>query len=189
MSLMLFDFLRKTDMRTMARFLAALLLVSLYGCAVASTKGPGMTLTYGNGKLGTLILVDQARTSDGGEFPTPGGLGPDKHPLRGGKTMGAAPDNRPVPQWVEFTWKEFPYPSNADDLPLGPVQHARISVSDRVPADVVAEVIRSKQTAKTRDETLRLWLNFVWQRDGIAFGWQQYRGCCTLLRSGGDHVD
>ena len=169
------------------------ILCMLNACAAPAPKGPGMIVSFGNGIAGTKVLVDDARSEDGIAFPNPGSLAPQSRPGQGKKVMGAAPDGRPLPQWVEFSWIELPYESThvrtKEELDAVPVRRARISVSERVPADVVAEVMRGNQMRKTGDEALHLWLNFVWQRDGIAFGWQQYRGCCTLLRSGGDQLD
>lgn len=157
----------------------------LNACASATPAGPGMTVRFGNGIIGTSVLIDNARSADGSAFPNPGSLAPEAQPLRGGKVMGAAPDRRSLPQWVEFSWIELPYESTVvrtkAELDAVPVHRARVAVSERVPAEVVAAV------AGTKDRSL--WLSFVWQRKGIAFQWEERSGCCNVLRSGGDHIE
>ncbi|WP_139143012.1 hypothetical protein, partial [Janthinobacterium sp. HH106] len=85
-------------------FLAAIALCA--ACSVTrSQDGPGMIVTFSNGIKGKKVDVLRARTANGVFFPTPGSLGPDKNPMTGGATMGAAPDGRELPQWVEFEWQ------------------------------------------------------------------------------------
>ena len=64
-----------------------------------------MIATFSNGIKGKEVDVLRARTANRTFFPTPGSLGPDKNPMTGGATMGAAPDGRELPQWVEFEWQ------------------------------------------------------------------------------------
>lgn len=167
--------------------------------------GPGMTVTFDNVIKGKKIDVLSAKTANGAPFVTPGSLSPvmRANPLLGGKTMGAAPDGRELPEWVEFEWTEWPYPS--PQQPTDPValqawndrvdylsrtlphQRARVAVRSRVPQDVVDEVLASnKRTAPKALPDHSLWVYFLWHETGIKFRWSLEQGCCNVLRAGGD---
>lgn len=119
--------------------------------------------------------------------------------------MGAAPDGRDLPEWVEFKWKEWPYPYPAkpsDPVALHawsdqvhamsrslPIKHARVPVKSRVPKDVVDEVLASNRKAvpgTLPDEML--WVYFIWYETGIKFRWSLEQGCCKVLKAGGDDL-
>ena len=168
-------------------------------------EGPGMTVTFNNVIKGKKVDVLRAKTSNGVPFPTPGSLGPHQNPMPGGATMGAAPDGRELPEWVEFEWTEWPYPSppkptdpvalqewnDRVDLLIRTLPHkrARVAVRSRVPQDVVDEVLASNKRAAAGalpDEGL--WVYFIWYETGIKFRWSLERGCCKVLRAGGDEL-
>jgi hypothetical protein len=170
-------------------------------------EGPGMTVTFNNVIKGKKVDVLRAKTSNGVPFVTPGSLGSDRspNPMTGGKTSGAAPDGRELPEWVEFEWTEWPYPSPpkpTDPVALQawndrvdflirtlPLKRARVPVRSRVPQDVVDELLASNKRAAAGalpDE--RLWVYFVWYETGIKFRWSLERGCCKVLRAGGDDL-
>jgi hypothetical protein len=183
-------------------FLAAIALCAACA-ALRSQQGPGMIVTFSNGIKGKKVDVLRARTANGVFFPTPGSLGPDKNPMTGGATMGAAPDGRALPQWVEFEWKVWPYPY--PDMPAEPValqvwsdgvhalsrslpiQTARVAVQSRVPQDVIDEVLASnRQRAPNALSDKMLWVYFIWYETGIKLRWKLKSSCCGLLREGGD---
>ncbi|MCC7680288.1 hypothetical protein [Janthinobacterium sp. FW305-128] len=185
-------------------FLAAIALCA--ACSVTrSQDGTGMIVTFSNGIKGKKVDVLRARTANGVFFPTPGSLGPDKNPMTGGATMGAAPDGRELPQWVEFEWQVWPYPY--PDRPSDPVarqvwsdgvhamsrslpiQSARVAVQSRVPQDVIDEVLASnRQRAPNALPDKMLWVYFIWYETGIKLRWKLKSSCCGLLREGGDEL-
>ena len=186
-------------------FLAAIALCT--ACAAPrSQQGPGMIVTFSNGLKGKEVDVLRARTANGVFFPTPGSLGPAKNPMKdGGATMGAAPDGRELPQWVEFEWKVWPYPypaMPAEPVALQawsdgvhamsralPIQTARVAVKSRVPQDVIDEVLASnRQRAPNALPDKDLWVYFIWYETGIKFRWRLLQGCCKMLREGGDEL-
>lgn len=199
----------RTPMNRRNFALWSLALPALSACGIAHysppADGPGMIVTYNNVIKGTSIDLIEARTASGRGFPTAGSLGPDKNPMTGGKTMGAAPDGRTLPEWVEFDWKEWPYPY-PEPPPFSdqeatkawsdgvkamskslPVHTERVPVRARVPQDVVDAVVASKGTfvaGKPADKDL--WVYFIWHESGIKFRWRMTQG--KTLRAGGDAV-
>ena len=195
----------KTYMLQAICFLAAIALCT--ACAAPrSQQGPGMIVTFSNGIKGKKVDVLRAKTANGVFFPTPGSLGPAKNPMKdGGATMGAAPDGRELPQWVEFEWKVWPYPY--PDMPADPaarqvwsdgvhtlsrslpIQTARVAVRSRVPQDVIDEVLESnRQRAPRALPDKMLWVYFIWYETGIKLRWKLKSSCCGLLREGGDEL-
>lgn len=179
------------------------------GCAAPRPPdGPGMIVTFNNVITGKEVDVRRAKTANGIPFVTPGSLGPDKipHALLGGATTGAAPDGRELPEWVEFEWKEWPYPYPAKPSePVAlqkwndgvhamsrslPIKTARVAVRSRVPQDIVDEVVasnRSRELGKLPDKML--WVYFIWYETGIKFRWSLEQGCCRVRRTGGDDIE
>ena len=160
-------------------------------CATPVSGGPGMTVTFRNVIKGKEILVRNAVSSSGNRFSNPGGLGPETDPLRGGATENAAPDGRALPEWIEFEWTEPIYRRDyTREQLLGlPVKKARVLVRDRVPPDVIDEVMesnRKREPHKLPEKSLQLY--FIWYESGIKFRWELRKGCCDVLRAGGDDV-
>ena len=164
------------------------------GC-VEANDGPGIVLHFASLKEGVVIACTGGSLASGKRFPGPGALGRTKDWLTGGKTEGAAPDGRQLPEWVEFEWTE--YASDKDDSvkELGPlpVHVERVVIRERVPQDVIEEVIRSKlATPPGALPDKSLWLDFVWTDDGIKFHWRLESVKAApeyILRSGGDVLE
>ncbi len=107
--------------------------------------------------------------------------------------MGAAPDGRELPDWVEFTWREPPYPADEkqslDEYRALPQHTSRVPVRSRVPQDAIDEVIESnRRTERGKLPDKMLWVYFIWYEDGIKFRWKLKSDCCGLLREGGDEL-
>lgn len=164
-----------------------LMLPSFFSTAAA--MGPGMTITFDNVIPGIDLGVRSATTAAGDQFPTPGALSPARIPLKNGKTMSGTSDNRELPEWIEFSWKEWERGRKYTNEELSgiPVHLRRVSVRDRVPRDVVDEVISSKLAAepgKLSDRYLELF--FVWYPSETRFRWAMKNRRSDVLRSGGD---
>lgn len=172
--------------------IAILACIALGGCASTATEGPGMIAHFSNIKSGQSVLIDSAVTSNGTAFANPGALSPTRNTGYGGngKVMTTVPDRRGLPEWVQFTWTEHAYADKArtfEEYKTWPRETARVPVRDRVPASVISEIIQSrKDPSKNRKEDLSLWVYFLWTDTGIKLHWRQERGCCEVLRSGGD---
>lgn len=172
----------------------ATILLFFTGCAGASVSAPGMIVHFGNDTMGKSIILRRSVSSSGLPFSNPGAISPSSDPLEDGKVMGAAPDGRSLPEWVEFTWFETEYPETInrsfEQLSALPNKIARISVRERIPVDVVNSVVRSKgQPILKGRPPLKLWVYFIWSESSIKFRWSEVEGCCTVLRSGGDRID
>lgn len=189
-------------------------IVLLWGCALLMSgcahgvEGPGMSLTYASLKKGVSIDIESAKLPDGRDFSNAGSFGPDKSWLTGGKNLSAAPDSRQLPEWVEFEWQEWPYPSQAPPNETQeegnsrvhamarslPRKTQRVSIRDRVPQDVVDEVIQSRRDApRGQLPEKRLEIYLVWTEQGVKFRWALERrptlGGQSLLRTGGDEIE
>lgn len=163
------------------------------GCASASrTTGPGMIVHFGNSKTEILLVFEKIVTSTGSDFVSPGGLGPVVDPMHNGKTMGATGDQRELPEWVEFTWREHPNiepKRTREEYMARPLQTKRVQVRSRIPQSVVDEIVKSKQDpVRNKKEDLSLWVHFIWTDDGIKFIWREKSGCCEIVRFGGDEL-
>ncbi len=88
-------------------------LITSAGCATRSADGPGMIVHFGNALKGRSVHFESARTSNAIPFPDPGSLSPSSKPLEQGAVMGAEPDGRELPEWIDFTWVEPEYGSTA----------------------------------------------------------------------------
>jgi hypothetical protein len=167
----------------------ALLSPLMASCAAAAPEGPGMTVSFGNGINGKLLIFKSARSSTGEPFVDPGGLAPDKHPEQGGKAAAASSDYRALPEWVEFEWTESDYgvKHTREELLAMPVHKARVPVRERVPQAVIDEVVAAnhqRQAGQLPDKSL--WVYFVWYDTGVKFRWELRSGCCQSVRAGGD---
>ena len=187
----------------------AMLTAAVFCAACAAQRppdGPGMTVTFSSAIKGKRIHLATAISSSKQNFPNAGAFGPNTNPMTGGATMGAAPDGRELPEWVEFEWTEWPYPApplatdpvslkvsnDRFDFLMRTLQHktARVPVRARVPQDVVDEVLASNRRRAPRalpDEML--WVYFIWYDSGVKFRWKLKSDCCGLLREGGDDLE
>lgn len=164
--------------------------------AAASTKGPGMTVTYNSTIIEMDVNIESARSADGAPFPHAGGLaGPTKlatNPLNSGKTMGAAPDGRQLPDYIDFEWRESPKPP-PDPTPKDPFSQAhkdwentmmaefythpikkqRVSVRSRVPDELVRAVIEAnRNSVRGQGANASIAIYFIWTDYGIKLRWK-----------------
>lgn len=163
----------------------------------APSAGPGMIVTYVSTIEGVSISVKNARLPNGKEFPNAGSFGYAKDPLAGGATEGATPDGRQLPEWIDFEWAQPPAPEDPtqtiEEYRALPRKTQRVFVRNRVPQDVIDEVIdsnRRQQPGKLSDKAL--WIYFVWTEDGIKLRWRLwYRpeiGASSFPREGGEQL-
>ena len=155
--------------------------------AETANPGPGMNLTFASTVGGVSIDIKSARLPDGKEFPNAGSFGYAKNPLLGSKTMGAAPDGRDLPEWIDFEWQEPQYPWNkrpgqsedewteevhAAYLNL-PVKTQRVLIRNRIPQEVVDEITEaSRHPVKRYGTEKSLAINLVWTSQGIRLRWR-----------------
>lgn len=169
-----------------------------------------MIVHYSSLKNGVRIYFESARLPSGQAFPHAGSVGgrgwpfPNGNPWwNTGATMGAAPDDRQLPEWVEFEWIESVYPEDPaqtlEQFRALPHHTQRVLVRDRIPKEVVDEVIASKLRAPAnRLPDRSLWVYFAWTNEGVKFRWalmgytadekDKFQRSMRLLRSGGDTV-
>ena len=186
-------------MNRMSRAVAMLIAVAmLMACAHANDpQGPGMILTFVSLKKGVRIDIDTAKLPDGRAFSHAGTFGPNKRWSNDGKTMGAAPDGRQLPEWVEFEWSERIYGQRhtVEEMKALPRLHQRVVIRERVPQDVVEEVLQSaRDTPRGKLPEKMLWVYLVWTDDGVKFRWAIKRQPTSpqeqwILRSGGDEIE
>jgi hypothetical protein len=194
--------------KSLKTLLLAALLSLTTGCLpVYVQPGPGMIVTFTSLKKGVSIYIESARLPSGAAFPDAGSFGPDKNWFNSGKTMGAAPDGRQLPEWVEIEWQEPQYPEQKpEDFPSReayshavrekfqrlPNKTQRVFIRDRVPQEAIEEVLQSKRDApRGKLPEKMLWVYLVWTDDGIKFRWQVERepqapGEPRVLQAGGD---
>jgi hypothetical protein len=149
--------------------------------------GPGMIVSFGGTVKGVRIHIKDARLPDGKEFPNAGSFGYSDDPTSGGKEMGAAPDGRQLPEWVDFEWQETPYPWNqrpsqsADEwreevfatYRALPVKTQRVPIRSRIPQAVVDQVTEeNRHPVRGQDTEKRLQINLVWTSQGIKMHWR-----------------
>lgn len=180
--------------------LLASLLSCLTACATPAIEGPGMTVTFNNISKGKSIFFDSLLTASGARFPNPGFLAPSSRPIMNGKimaasgkTMGAAPDGRELPEWVEFEWREPEYRKDdytREQLKALPHSRARVLVRSRVPQSVIAEVMESnRQRQRGNVPDKMLWIYFVWTDSGIKFRWELDERGHETKQMGGDEIE
>lgn len=190
----------KITMNRMARAVVMLAAVALLmmACAHANDpQGPGMILTFVGLKKGLRIDIDTAKLPDGRAFSHAGTFGPNKNWLTGGATMGAAPDTRELPEWVEFEWSERIYGKRhtVEEMKALPRFRQRVLIRERVPQDVVEEVLQSKRDAPSgKLPEKMLWVYLAWTDVGVKFRWSIEREPTSpqekwTLRSGGDEIE
>jgi hypothetical protein len=154
-----------------------------------------MIVTYSSLKKGVSIDMKAAHMQSGQAFAHGGSFGPSRR-WQSGATMGAAPDGRQLPEWVEFEWSEPVYPEDRkqtlEEYRALPRHRERVYIRDRVPIEAVEEVIQSKRDApRGKLPEKMLWVYLVWTDDGIKVRWEVYRepqapGEMGVLRAGGD---
>lgn len=194
-----------------------LLLACLAGLIAASpSTGPGMTVTYTNAIKDMDVNIKSAHLPGGTVFPDAGGLSaasqPNDNPLSGGATMGAAPDGRDLPEYVDFEWRESPR-SPADPTPTDPFSQAhkdwekkmmadfysqpikkqRVFIRDRVPAEVVSAALEAnRHTPKGQLDEASIEVYFIWTDYGIKLRWQIWHrplsGVQYYSHQGGDEI-
>jgi hypothetical protein len=163
--------------------------------AAAPSKGPGMTVTFNSAIKDMDVSIKNARLPDGTSLPG-GGLGgksrPNENPLNGGATMGAAPDGRQLPDYIDFEWRESPV-APPDPTPMDPFSQARkdwetkmmaefythpikkqrVFIRSRVPAELVNKVIEANRHAvKGHGAEASIGIYFIWTDYGIKLRWQ-----------------
>ncbi|MDP3670958.1 MAG: hypothetical protein Q8R69_14860 [Telluria sp.] len=177
--------------------LGLVLLACLTGLiAAAPAVGPGMTVTYNSAIKDMEVTIENARLPDGGAFPHGGGIGgksrPNENPLNGGKTMGAAPDGRQLPEYIDFEWRESalepPDPTPMDPFSQArkdwetkmmaefythPIKKQRVFIRSRVPVELVNKVIEAnRHTVKGHVTEASIGVYFIWTDYGIKLRWQ-----------------
>jgi hypothetical protein len=194
-----------------------ILIVSLTGFIFASpSAGPGITVTYNSAIRDKDVDIKNAFLPDGMAFPHGGSIGgPSKandNPLSGGATMGAAPDGRGLPEYIDFEWRESPK-SQPDPTPMDPVSQAhkdwetkimadfyshpikkqRVFIRNRIPTEVVNAVIDANRHApKGRLNEASIQIFFIWTEYGIKLRWQIWHrppsGVQYYSHQGGDEI-
>lgn len=177
--------------------LGLVLLACLTGLiAAAPAVGPGMTVTYNSAINDMEVTIENARLPDGGAFPHGGGIGgksrPNENPLNGGKTMGAAPDGRQLPEYIDFEWRESalepPDPTPKDPFSQAhedwktkmmaefyshPIKKQRVYIRSRVPAELVNKVIeQNRHSVKGHGAQASIEIFLIWTDYGIKLRWQ-----------------
>lgn len=156
-----------------------------------------MVITYVSTIKNAQIHVEKSSLPNGNDFPNAGSFGYAKNPFDGGKTEGAAPDGRQLPEWIDFEWSELPSPGDPtltlEELRAFPRKRQRVPIRARVPQDVISEVIESNQRKRPGKLSEKaLWIYFVWTKEGIKMHWQLwYRpevGAPSYPREGGDDI-
>ena len=186
--------------------LLTLVLLWTTACQHLEPPGPGMIVTYTSLKKDVRIHIDEARLPSGRAFPHAGSFGPQPFPKTSpwwntGGTMGAAPDGRQLPEWIEFVWSERVYrrSHSIEEMKALPRHTQRVFIRDRIPKEVVDELMARKLTRNGKGLPDRsLWVYFAWTDEGVKLRWSlesytadekdKYRGITRLLRSGGDTV-
>lgn len=178
--------------------LAGLVLIGCVTAILAAPRavGPGMTLTFNSAIKDTRIYIENARLPNGGAFPhsgtVGGGGGPSSNPLKGGATMSAAPDGRQLPEYVDFEWRENPYPGPPDPTPMDPFSEAnkewreksladllaqpiksqRVFIRNRVPSELLNKVIEAnRHSVKGHGAEASIGIYFIWTDYGIKLRW------------------
>jgi hypothetical protein len=173
-----------------------------------------MTITYTSAIKDIDINIKSARLPDGTPFPDAGSLSggskPNDNPLIGGATMGAAPDGRELPEYVDFVWRESPK-SLPDPTPMdpfspahkdwektmmdefysSPLKQQRILIRSRVPVEVISAVLKANlHTPKGQLDDASFRLYFVWTEYGIKLRWEIWHrnGMQYDSDQGGDEI-
>lgn len=173
-----------------------------------------MTVTYTNAIKEIDINIDGARLPNGATFTNArslsGGNKSNDNPLIGGATIGASPDGRNLPDYIDFKWRESPR-NPPDPTPLDPFSQAhknweaemmtdfyshpikeqRVFIRSRIPAEVVNAVVEAnRQTPKGQLDVASIHIYFVWTDYGIKLRWEIWHRLGTQYDShqGGDEL-
>lgn len=173
-----------------------------------------MTVTYTNTIKDVDVNIKSALLANRTDFPHAGALsgasGPNDNPLSGGATMGAAPDGRNLPEYVDFEWRESPT-SPPDPTPTDPFSQAhkdwetkmmaefyshpikkqRVFIRSRIPANVVSAVVEAnRHTPKGELDEASVQVWFIWTDYGIKLRWAIWHrlGAQYYSHQGGDEI-
>lgn len=164
---------------------------SMFTAKSIAADGPGMVVSFSNVVPGTTVSIYEAKTASGQPFARPGSLAPGRIPLKNMKTSGGSSDTRELPEWAEFSWWEWEYKRSytKEELDRAPSYKRRVPIRDRVPQDVVDEVLASNQAAK-KDAPPEKYLEliFVWYPGETRVRWALWSRHSGKLRSGGDEM-
>jgi hypothetical protein len=191
-------------MQIICRILASIFLLS--GCDSRATQPAlELSITYVNYHDGINVESIEGHTDQGFRLASPLVLQRSSDAYSG-KTVSSVGPGSGLPEWIEFKWQEADLAkaiSNEDWLKLDdatrdayakenaalPVKDQRVEVRRLVPQAVIEELAQSPMDpvrTTLRLKSLRLY--FVWTTAGIRVRWREYRGCCDVIREGGDIV-
>lgn len=182
--------------------------------AASTSAGPGLTVTYNSTIKHARIYIEDARLPIGAAFPNAGSFGggdaSNDSPLSDGATMGGAPDGRDLPDYVDFKWRENPYPDPTPNSPLSqatkvwearslatliaqPIRSQRVFIRSRIPADVVnAAIEANRHTPKNGLPPASIRIYFIWTDYGIKLRWQIWHSPPSEIQyysdQGGDEI-
>lgn len=190
-------------MQVIRRILAGCLLCA--GFAHARQAHIENSITFVNYQRKMNVESIDAYSEQGFHLAGPKFLSPSSDSFTGATISSAEPGSG-LPQWFEFTWREWEV---AKDIPddvwdkldraaqdayveekrARPLKRQRVAVRSILPDAVVAELEQSRmdpERPSLRLKSLRLF--FIWTQDGLKVRWKMRQGCCTVLREGGDDV-
>jgi hypothetical protein len=185
--------------------------------AISPSAGPGMTLSYNSAIKDTEIWIDSARLPNGRAFSVPAvvdGMGKgNENPLVEMSVMGAAPDGRDLPEYVDFKWREEFLPQPTDSAPDDPTSEAhqawrtkwmaqhkalpirsqRVFIRNRIPAGTVRTVIEANHhTSRGQLNEASIWISFIWTGQGIKLRWHVWHRLPSGIQydshEGGDEI-
>lgn len=163
-----------------------ILILILSGCEPQNQKGPGFTGFYLTEKTDIFYYPYQTQIFNSPnwhrESLTNTGQ-PWSWAMHGAES--SAPDSRTLPEWIDFKWQEMTIPSEKENtLEIDsekvhekfrntPVKTYRIYVQNKVPQDVIDEILESKRKrGKKKLPKKALNLYFTWVGDEIFLGWE-----------------
>jgi hypothetical protein len=196
--------------------------LAMFGCltgilAYYRPTGPGMTVLYDSAIRDTRVYIVSERLPDGSVSTAPlvfGGMNkPNKNPLVGEVEMGAAPDGRELPEYIDFRWREESLPEPPDptpkdkssaahkaweakglaDLHALPIKAQRVFIRNRVPAELVRAAIEAnRHTPKGQLDEASIKISFIWTDYGIKLRWAIWHRLPSEIQyyshQGGDEV-
>jgi hypothetical protein len=188
-------------LRIMTLVLMSLITLSCKG----DEGGPGMILSFGSVINGRSVDLLSAKLPNGDGFPAAGSFGGGGTRKWGTwkniptKVMAASGDHRGLPDWVEFEWREPPYPEDPtmslETYRALPKKNQKLEIKSRVPQEVVDAVIESKRNApRGKMAGKSLWLYLFWTPEGVKMRWalkvaKDGSGFGPIEQEGGDDLD